>query len=171
MGLPVRIADPIHCMNYISIANPNGNCLSSLGYILIYSQDKKSIYSAQTSWASAFRLFFGFPEKTIFPIRIADPISYMHYIMTTNPNGSCLSSLGFISKNSQNYRNIYSVETFSCFRLHAKSKKSKFSKNFNQFLSSVPQPESPLAKNKTKKKKLDRFLVFRRLLFCISNNT
>merc|ERR1712115_512765 len=151
MGLPVRIADPIHCMNYISIANPNGNCLSSSGYILIYSQDRKSIYSAQTVWGSAFRLFFRISRKTIFPIRIADPISYMQYIITTNPNGSCLSSLRSISKNSQNYRNIYSVETFSCSRLHAKSKQSRFSKNFNQFLSSVPQPESPFAKRNKKK--------------------
>ena len=132
-------------MNYISIANPNRNCLSSLGYILIYSQDKKRIYSAQTVWASAIRLFRIF-RKTIFPIRIADPISYMHYIITTNPNGSCLSTLGSISKNSQNYRNIYSVKTLSCARLHAKSKESRFSKNFNQFLSRVPQPESPFAK-------------------------
>ena len=132
-------------MNYISIANPNGNCLSNLGYILIYSQDKKRIYSAQTVWASAFRLF-RISRKTIFPIRIADPMSYMHYIITTNPNGSCLSSLGSISKNSQNYRNIYSVETFLCSRLRAKSKKSRFSENFNQFRSSVPQTESPFAK-------------------------
>ena len=36
------------------------------------------------------------------------------------------SNLGFISKNSQNYRNIYSVKDFSCSRLHAKSTKSKF---------------------------------------------
>merc|ERR1712177_40932 len=92
----------------------------------------------------------------IFPVRIADPISYMYYIIMTNPNGSCLSSLGFISKNSQNYRNIYSVETFSCSRLHAKSKKSRFSTNFNQFLPSVPQPESPFAKNKTKKSKIKK---------------
>merc|ERR1712115_689540 len=93
----------------------------------------------------------------IFRIRIADPISYMHYIIRTNPNGSCLSSLGSISKNSQNYRNIYSVEIFSCSRLHAKSKKSRFSTNFNQFRSSVPQPESPFAKkNKAKKKKQKR---------------
>ena len=77
----------------------------------------------------------------------------MHYIITTNPNGSCLSSLGSISKNSQNYRNIYSVETFSCSRLHAKSKKSRFSKNFNQFRSSVPQTESPFAKKIKQKKK------------------
>merc|ERR1712115_3884 len=61
----------------------------------------------------------------IFPIRIADLISYMHSIITTNPNEGCLSSLGSISKNSQNHRNIYFVETFSCSRLHAKSKKSK----------------------------------------------
>merc|ERR1712115_125201 len=142
-----------------SIANPNGNCLSSLRYILIYSQDRKSIYSAQTVWASAFLLFFfwDFQKKTIFPIRIADPISYMYYIITTNPNGSCLSSLRSISKNSQNYRNIYSVETFSCSRLHAKSKKSRFFKNVNQFLSSVPQPESPFAKQiKQNKKKQKR---------------
>merc|ERR1712115_439214 len=90
------------------------------------------------------------------PVRIADPISYTHYIITTNPNGSRLSSLGSISKNSQNYRNIFSVETFSCSCLHAKSKKSRFSQNFNKFLSSVPQPESPSAKKKTKKKQRKR---------------
>merc|ERR1712115_403980 len=113
---------------------------------------------------------------------------------TTNPKGSCLSSLKSISKNSENYRNIFSVETFSCSCLHAKSKKSRFSQNFNKFLSSVPQPEPPSAKKKQKKskkempiryigpiiaahiamrkeKKMGRFSMFRRLLFCISNNT
>merc|ERR1712115_500106 len=120
----------------------------------------------------------------------------MHYIVTTNPNGSCLSSLGSISKNSQNHRNIYSVKTFSCSRLHAKSKKSRFSKNFNQFLSSVPQPESPFArqiKQKEKAKKKCRSDISARSsmrislcvrkqnlvgsqcfdvsFFCISNNT
>merc|ERR1712115_463806 len=92
----------------------------------------------------------------------------------------CLSSLGSISNNSQNHRNIYFVETFSCSRLHAKSKKSKFRiilknisiriadpisyKIFKRFLSSVPQPESPFAKNKAKKKKRKRTKNFKRFL-------
>merc|ERR1712115_447108 len=111
----------------------------------------------------------------IFPIRIADMISYMHSIITTNPNESCLSSLGSISNNSQNHRNIYFVETFSCSRLHAKSKKSKFRiilkntfiriadpisyKNFKRFLSSVPQPESPFAKKIKQKRKSKKELI------------
>merc|ERR1712115_671993 len=92
----------------------------------------------------------------------------------------CLSSLGSISNNSQNHRNIYFVETWACSRLHAKSKKSKFRiilknisiriadpisyKIFKRFLSSVPQPESPFAKNKAKKKKQKRTKNFKRFL-------
>merc|ERR1712115_493454 len=70
---------------------------------------------------SAFRII---PKNISYPHRRSDFL--YAYIITTNPNGSCLSSLGSISKISQNYRKIYSVKTFSCSRLHAKSKKSRF---------------------------------------------
>ena len=44
----------------------------------------------------------------------------MNHIIISNPNGDCLSSLGSILNNSQNHKNIYSVETDWSFRLHAK---------------------------------------------------
>ena len=47
-------------------------------------------------------------------------IHYVNYIITTSVNGSCLNNLGYILKNSQNYKYIYSVEMFASSRLHEK---------------------------------------------------